>query len=177
MELAQIELLVIDAKQGDKAAFTQLCRYFHPSLLRYSYKLCNDVQLAHDAVQNSWIKITKSILKIEDPRAFRSWIYQSVKWQTLDLIRKDQRDKQRLSEIDVDELSADEDKNNSGYLLAHIAELSDIDKQAIHLFYLDNMSIEEISIVLEVPIGTVKSRLYRARQMLKDKMRRINHEH
>jgi len=177
MELAQIELLVIDAKQGDKTAFTQLCQHFHPSLLRYSYKLCQDVQLSHDAVQNSWIKITKSIVKIEDPRAFRSWLYQSVRWQTIDLIRKHQRDKQRLSEIDVDELSTEEDKNNNGPLLTHIAELSDIDKQAIHLFYLDEMSIEEISIVLEVPSGTVKSRLYRARQMLKNKLRRNDHEY
>jgi len=194
MEQAQIDLWVIEAKQGNKTAFSQLCRHFHPNLLRFAFKLCNNEQLAHDAVQNSWLKVTKSIHRIEDPRAFRSWMYQSVRWQTLDLLRKNQRVRDNEISDDIDSFSSINDDINSGVnssintkktnnlnrkksedlcsstLLEHIASLSEIDKQAIHLFYLEQMSLQEISIILDVAIGTIKSRLNRARNMLKQKL-------
>lgn len=54
-----------------------------------------------------------------------------------------------------------------------LSRLPNIEKQIIHLFYLDEMKIAEISIVLEIPTGTVKSRLNRARQMLKQKYQQL----
>jgi RNA polymerase sigma factor (sigma-70 family) len=178
MEKAQIELWVLDAKRGDENAFTQLCHHFHASLLRFSFKLSGNEQLAHDAVQNSWLKITKSITRIEDPRAFKSWLYQAVRWQTLDLMRQNKRKESwQLTEgtgKSIDDLSASNDafaeNHDNDNLLKIIATLADIDKQAIHLFYLEEMTLQEISIVLMVPIGTIKSRLNRARKKLKDKL-------
>ncbi|NQY36812.1 MAG: sigma-70 family RNA polymerase sigma factor [Alteromonadaceae bacterium] len=174
MEQAQIDLWVLEAKQGDKNAFTHLCRHFHPNLLRFSYKLSTNEHLAHDAVQNSWLKITRSITRIEDPRAFRSWIYRSVRWETYDLLRKNKRLDEKQIVDDVDNFCATEPEQNdtweTGDLLNHISTLPDIDKQSIHLFYLEQMSLQEISIVLEVPVGTIKSRLNRARKILKQRL-------
>lgn len=172
MEKAQIEILVIDAKQGDEKAFTALCQYFHPALLRFAYKLCSNETLAHDAVQNSWIKITKSLHQLQDPRAFRSWLYQAVRWQTVDLIRKNTKEINMLVDEGIDELviETNENVNNNEDLSIHLNKLPDIDKQAIHLFYLEEMSLEEIAIVLDKPIGTIKSRLNRARFTLKKLM-------
>ena len=174
MEQAQIDLWVLEAQQGDKSAFTHLCRHFHPNLLRFSYKLSANEQLAHDAVQNSWLKITKSITRIEDPRAFRSWIYRCVRWQTYDLLKKSKNQDDKHVVDDVDSFCAPEPEQNSTWesnnLLNHISTLSDIDKQSIHLFYLEQMSLQEISIILDVPVGTIKSRLNRARKVLKQKL-------
>ncbi len=173
MQQAEIELLVIDAQLGDEKAFTQLCHYFYKGLIHFAYKISGNEQLAQDAVQNSWLKIAKSFKRIKDPRSFKSWIYQSVRWQTLDLLKKQQKELNKQSTTDVEELidktpinGSEENKN----LLHHINQLAEIDKQAIHLFYLEEMSLQEISIIIAVPIGTIKSRLNRARKILKQKL-------
>ena len=91
----------------------------------------------------------------------------------LDLIRKQKFDKQCVSIDEVDELPNTEkvtEHENTDIVFKALSSLEDIDKQAIHLFYLEEMSVQEISIVLSIPQGTVKSRLNRARNSLKKKV-------
>lgn len=173
MEQAKIDLWVIDAKLKDEKAFEQLFKHFQPAVLRYAYKMKPDQQLAQEATQNSWIKIAKTISRLNDHRAFKSWLFQSVHWQMLDLIRKQKFDKQCVSIDEVDELPNTKkvtEHENTDIVFKALSSLEDIDKQAIHLFYLEEMSVQEISIVLSIPQGTVKSRLNRARNSLKKKV-------
>jgi len=171
MEQAQVEILVIEMQMGSRPAFDRLCRHFHSGLLRFSYKICHNEQLASDAVQNSWLKIANSIKSLNDPRAFKSWLYQLVRWQTLDLIRKTKRDKVSFTTEQVDsavDVQADikfEQPNDE--LLSALAKLSSMDRQAVHLFYLEEMTLTEIATVLDIAQGTVKSRLNRARNGLR----------
>ena len=108
-------------------------------------------------------------MRLEDPRAFKSWLYQAVRWQTLDLLKKSQHEQSWLCNNDIEQIGHVERNSGNDELKQHIEQLAEIDKQAIHLFYLEDMSIQEISIVLAIPTGTVKSRLNRARQTLKQK--------
>lgn len=170
MEQAQIDLLVIDAKLGNENAFEQLFHHFQQGLLRYAYKISSDAQVAQEATQNSWIKVTKNLSKLKDPRAFKSWLFQLTHWQVLDLIRKQKIHHKCVDIEDVDELEAPQVKAENSELYFQLSQLESIDKQAIHLFYLEEMSLQEISIVLSIPIGTVKSRLNRARKALKNKL-------
>jgi RNA polymerase sigma-70 factor (ECF subfamily) len=170
MEQAQIDLLVIDAKLGKDIAFEQLFNYFQQGLLRYAYKVSSDPQIAQEATQNSWIKVTKNLAKLKDPRAFKSWLFQLTHWQVLDLLRKQKIHDQYIDIEEVDELSSAAPVNENSELYFQLSQLENIDKQAIHLFYLEEMSLQEISIVLSIPIGTVKSRLNRARNTLKNKL-------
>lgn len=170
MEKAKIEILVIEMQMGCEKAFDQLCRYFHPSLLRFSYKICAHEQMAHDAVQNSWLKMTKSIKSLNDPRAFKSWIYQLVRWQTLDLLKKVNNDVLDFDSDEVDIAVSHEADVDYSDLLSLIDLLPAIDRQAVYLFYLEQMTLIEIAVVVETPVGTVKSRLNRARKFLKEKL-------
>lgn len=174
MEQAKIEVLVIEMQMGSRTAFDQLCRYFHVGLLRFSYKICRNEQMAHDAVQNSWLKLGKSIQSLKDPRAFKSWLYQLARWQTLDLLRKAQKDLLNFSDEEVDNTADSQPitpiEQVSSTLLNAIEKLSAIDRQAVYLFYLEDMTVAEISTVLEVAQGTVKSRLNRARNDLKQQL-------
>lgn len=107
----------------------------------------------------------------------RSWLYQLVRWRSLDIIRK--QNKTNITDEQYDEQqhqTADsegvEEKGNTGVgegLRAAIDRLPSIEKQMIHLFYIDELKIIEISKVLNIPSGTVKSRLNRARNLLKEK--------
>lgn len=176
MEQAELDLIVIEAKLGDDKAFECLYRHFQQAVLRYSYKVHPDRQMTQEANQNTWLKIAKNLPKLNDPRAFRSWLFQTAHWQMLDLLRKQAHVENKVVDENMDELAvANEsalcDKNHSE-LYQHINCLADIDKQAIHLFYLEELSLQEISIILSVPVGTVKSRLNRARKQLKEKLTR-----
>jgi len=174
MEQAQIEILVIEMQMGSRPAFDLLYRHFHSGLLRFSYKICHNDQLARDAVQNSWLRIAKSIKGLNDPRAFKSWLYQLVRWQTIDLIRKAKTElvdfrSEIIEQVD-DSQSEPRLEQPSSMLLSAIEKLNSIDRQAIYLFYLEEMTIAEISTVLDIAQGTVKSRLNRARLGLRNKL-------
>ncbi|MCF6193249.1 MAG: hypothetical protein L3J46_02815 [Kangiellaceae bacterium] len=80
MNQAEQDLLVLAAQNGNHQAFGLLARHFHGPLVKFAVKMSRDLELADDAVQESWIKIAKNIRKLKDPRAFKSWIYRLVRW-------------------------------------------------------------------------------------------------
>ena len=175
---AEEDLLVLAAQDGNHKAFNFLISHYHKALLRFGYKISSDKELVNDAVQDAWIKSVKNLHKLEDPRAFKSWIYRMVRWQITDLFRQ-QTHRRELFEVKLDD-SFDEstilNEQANKYDLGHENELTktinrlpQIEKQIIHLFYLDEMKLTEVAMVLEIPLGTVKSRLNRARKLLKQK--------
>ncbi|MCG8572473.1 MAG: sigma-70 family RNA polymerase sigma factor [Spirochaetes bacterium] len=172
MERASEELLVLSAQTGNSKAFNILFKCYNSSLLRFALKICNDSTLAAEAVQEAWINCARNLKKLQDPRAFRSWMYQLVRWRAIDQIRKI-----RLKQIPFDEAGTDQNDFNSQKstidnedLKSLINQLPAIDQQAIYLFYYEEMKISEIAVVLKIPSGTVKSRLNRARNTLKNKL-------
>jgi len=175
MNQAELDLLVLTAQNGSHRAFGLLVELYHKPLVGFAFKLGNDKELANDAVQESWIKAAKNIRKLKDPRAFKSWIYRLVRWKLLDMLRHKSRESNQLEALNEESVSDYLETESSGNETLSIAiqHLPNIEKQIIHLFYLDEMKIAEISIVLEIPAGTVKSRLNRARQMLKQKYQQL----
>ncbi|MCZ6871625.1 MAG: RNA polymerase sigma factor [Gammaproteobacteria bacterium] len=172
MDQAKEDLLVLSAQIGDTQAFGALFNLYQAPLLRFSFNVCGNLAMAKDAVQEAWIKCAKSIKRLKDPRAFKSWMYRSVRWRTIDLMRKSRTDHSSLDDVPEEQLIATSRESNQGNeeLVSKMAELSDIDRQALHLFYLEEMKISEIAVVLAIPPGTVKSRLNRARRVLREKL-------
>lgn len=171
MHQAEEDLLVLAAQKGNKKALNLLCDKYHNALLRYAFKVCNDKEIAQDAVQESWIKFAKNIRKLNDPRALKSWLFRLVRWSTIDLMRdanRHQGNEQNSVEL-ADEETRENNGDKSDELMLAINRLPAIEKQMIHLFYLDELKISEISAVLDIPSGTIKSRLNRARTLLKQK--------
>ncbi|MCF2946927.1 RNA polymerase sigma factor [Paraglaciecola aquimarina] len=176
---AEEDLLVMAAQQGNQQAFSLLFQRHQQALVRFAFKLSNDREIAKEATQEAWIKSTKTILKLRDPRAFKSWLYRLTRWQTIDLIRQSMgRHKlidPNIEQDDMDcipddkQLNEDKDQDQAMSIMEAIDKLPGIEKHMIHLFYLDDMTVAEVSVVLEIPVGTVKSRLNRARQLLKQK--------
>lgn len=171
MHQAKEDLLVLAAQNGNQKAFNLICQRYHKLLLRYAFRICNDKETAKEATQDSWIKISKNIRKLNDPRALRSWLYRTVRWRTVDLMRDAKRYRSHESQFDeeVHGETKDEDNCGSEELALAINRLPSVEKQMIHLFYLDELRISEISAVLNIPGGTVKSRLHKARKLLKEK--------
>lgn len=172
MDRAKEDLLVLAAQTGDARAFEALFRIHNDALRRFAYRLSGDETLATDAVQEAWITLSKSLKGLRDPRGFRVWAYKTVRWRTVDMARK--RGQPAASIDDVSELlltnGETEPDATSGQLARHMAALKAGDRQLLALFYLEELKLTEIAGILEVPVGTVKSRLNRARAHLKDRM-------
>lgn len=181
MQQAEEELLIIAAQAGNQKAFALIYKNYQQSLLRFAFQLCGNSDLAQDAVQEAWIFISKNLRKVHDPRAMKSWVYQQVRWRTLDLIRKNNKNQQVNEEFEeskcfaeseyiADSISTENNElENENSLLEAIKKLPPTEKQMIYLFYLDELKIVEIAEILNIPNGTVKSRLNRARKLLKQK--------
>ena len=170
---AEEDLLVLSAQNGNHKAFNALFLKYQKPLLRFAFKLSNDQELAHDGVQDCWIKASKNLSQLRDPRVFKSWIYRMVKWRMMDLLRSKFKHDTRYTNEFNDVLNNENTLADNEYHSSKGSELSKainqlpvLEKQIIHLFYLDEMKLVEISIILDIPVGTVKSRLYRARKLL-----------
>lgn len=159
-------LLVVRAQGGCSASFGVLYRSYGPSLVRFAYKLSGNKQLAEDAVQDAWVTTARTLQKLEEPEGFRAWIFKAVRWRTLDYLRKKSfkdvplENAEDIAGGNVDTLAT------GGQIQALISQLPAIEQQAIHLFYIEELSLTEISEIISVPVGTLKSRLNRARGRL-----------
>lgn len=171
MPTANVELWVLLAQDGDIQAFNNIYQHFNKSLIYFAIKQCANQTVAEEAVQEAWIKLSKSISNINDPKILKSWLFKAVYWRIIDLIRQQQRIQNNLQTFEQHMKSEQhlvENTNEStDSLMSLINQLPAIDKDVVHLFYLEDMTLVEISHVLAVPIGTVKSRLNRARHTLK----------
>lgn len=165
------DLLVLAAQGGNMRAFELLYRHYHKPLLRFAYRLSGDEALAHDALQEAWITLSKTLTKLNDPRGFRVWAYKTVRWRVTDQVRRRGQTPEPFDEL-IDSPTPEKHSEDitSDQLRAHINRLPEDDRHTITLFYLGELSLAEISAVLDVPVGTVKSRLNRARNSLREKI-------
>lgn len=172
---AELDLLVLEAQNGNEKAFECLIAFFHPQLVKFAINFSGNHALAKDAVQDAWINISKKLKSLKDPRAFKSWIFRAVRWRLLDLIKAKsyQFEVSENSDLNVESslsVELDESALENQLLRKLINNLDEHERVVIFLFYLAELPLTEIALVLEIPTGTVKSRLDRARNNLRKQM-------
>jgi RNA polymerase sigma-70 factor (ECF subfamily) len=129
-------------------------------------------------MQETWAAVVRGIHRLNDPARFRSWIYRIVGNKSADWIRSNQarrrlhsqvaRESKSVTSVTSVTLESGADENVIGTLRELFRTLP-IEKQTIlSMFYLDEMSVAEMGFALQIPEGTVKSRLFHARRMLKE---------
>ena len=167
------EYLVASARAGERAAWERLVKHWQVRLLAHAYRLTGDVEQAKDVAQDAWADIIRDLPKLREVSVFPAWAYRIVTRKAADHIRRAQR-KRRTEVAYSDELKVGNDTTlhqepyvNSGPLSRAIQKLPPQQRAAIALFYLQDLSITEISVALEVPAGTVKTRLMHARNKLR----------
>lgn len=174
------ELLVIRCQQQDREAVGLLWKRWQPKVLKWSFSFLNNQDEAYEIAQESWISIFKSIHRLSDPAMFRFWAYRIVQRRSADFIKSQQRARQAAKESAADNpvtTQAEGDKeDNVSVMLKAIKELPVLHQEMLRLFYLEKFSVKMISQFLELPEGTVKSRLFYARKELKNKLKEIHHE-
>lgn len=165
--------LIRAAQSGDRDALITLLREIEHQVYRTAYYILNDEQDAMDASQEALIRIYTKIGSYEEKAQFKTWVQRIVTNICIDKFR---RTKPTVS-IDEHELVF-QDKQNveqsvmSSYLAQDIQEaidqLPDHHRTVIVLRYLQDFSYNEIADCLNLPLNTVKSYLFRARQQLQN---------
>lgn len=163
--------LVASARVGDRKAFALLVQRWNGRLLAHAWRLLGDAEQARDAVQDGWGEVVKGLPRLADAEAFPAWAYRIVSRRAARLIGRLRRER-RLSEAldrEVEAAPAEMDGGgaDSTRLRRAIAALPAEQRAAIALFYLEELSVAEVAVALDVPAGTVKTRLMNARAKLR----------
>jgi len=171
------EWLVLKARSGDVRAMNLLVKEWHPKLLRYASRQIRDGEAAKDVVQDTFMTVTKGIRKLNDPAAFPRWIYQILHRRGVDYLRRETRSRKNDSFSAPVNQTLDEDKTTEALDIQRALRNLDSDSyQVVHLHYLHDLNLKEISRIIGVPEGTVKSRLYSARKNLRQFLGGKDHE-
>lgn len=170
------EWLVVNCQLGNSDALQQLMKIWYPKLLRYAFRQLGDQQKAQDAVQNTFEVVAKSIGKIKDPGSFAKWVYQTLQYKGVDIIRQKQRQDRLCNEF----LAFQTAHGTEQEVLGEEAENLEFEHmlnglqpelyQLVHLHYLEGFSMLEISELLAIPTGTIKSRMHQARKLIQNNL-------
>ena len=152
--------LVLLAQAGDRAALGALLEGVRARLRGYLRVITRDEARADDALQETFVIAVRKLRFLRDPRAFRAWIYRIA-------TREARRGWARQAEeIDGEAIAARVDveaeaisAQTAAMLRERVAELPERSRAVIALHFFEEMPLEAIAAILEVPAGTVKSRL------------------
>lgn len=158
----------------DEGALEALIARTESACYRLAYSITNDSELSRDALQEAYFLVFQRIGQLREPAAFKGWLFRIVNHCCHDILRRRRREVQTDFEEreDLQELSEGgdlaEEVTRAQKIRATFAALPEIDRTALALREVCSMSYEEMSRVLDVPLGTVRSRLAKARQRFID---------
>lgn len=181
--------LMLEVKGGDKAAFEELVRRHHRGLVNFFYRLAYDTQLAEDFAQETFMRVYLHADDYRESALFTSYLYRIARNLWIDEIRK-RTSRPRLTPqgtlsaertdngesvipqpADSEENRPDEsllEKERAGILHAAIEKLDEDHRITLVLSMIKEIKYSEISAILDIPVGTVKSRVHNALNMLRD---------
>lgn len=180
-------LVISRARQGEESAFAELLRRYRAPVFNLCLRMLKNRDDAEDLAQDVFIKVFAMLDRYDERYAFRSWLFKIAANQCIDFIRKnrvkllslDEPVSYRGDEIErefpdegptpADELAS---KELSELLREITDELPPHYRSMIVLRHQEHLSYEEIAQVMDLPLGTVKARIHRARAMMKEKITR-----
>ncbi len=168
MTPAQQRALVLRAQSGDREAFDALLAAIAPPLLRYVSRVTGDTVLAEDVVQETLIAIVRKLGWLQDASLFRAWAYRIASREAFRALKK-RRVADPVGEVATEDVAPDPWLRDR--LLSSIERLTPAARAVITLHYLEEMPISEVADVLDLGVGTVKSRLaYGLAQLRKENL-------
>ncbi|MBU0703062.1 MAG: sigma-70 family RNA polymerase sigma factor [Chloroflexi bacterium] len=167
---AELEL-ISQAQQGDRRAFGELVRLNREGVINVVYRMCGDVNLAEDAAQEAFVRAWKHLPSYRPQSPFRNWVYRIATNVALDALRRERE----TVDIDALPLAASnegpeatvEREERGEWVRQAILALPPASRAVLVLREYEGLSYREIADALDIPIGTVMSRLNYARTRLR----------
>ncbi|MBM7036274.1 sigma-70 family RNA polymerase sigma factor [Vibrio ulleungensis] len=158
----------VNSDMDKQNKYESLVRAYHRDLFRYAYWLCKDRTVAEDLVQETCLRAWKSLDSLQDEKAAKAWL--------ITILRRENArrfERKQLELVDIDDHSGDAYVNDDGFhqqewLQAQILRLDVEYREPLFLQVVGGFSGEEIGTILDLNTNTVMTRLFRARNQLKE---------
>jgi RNA polymerase sigma-70 factor (ECF subfamily) len=165
------EEMVEKIRLFDQELYSVIIERYQHKLMRYSTHLVNDKDKALDIVQDSFIKAFINLQGFDTKKKFSSWIYRIVHNEAMNSIKKYRKEVKMPEDFDFpsdeDMTKEFEDKENVIKVEGCLRKIPLLYSEPLSLYYLDEKTYEEISDILRIPMGTVATRISRARTAMK----------
>ncbi len=165
------EALVAIVRTKDKERFAEIVERYQLKLLRYATQLVHDEQKASDVVQDAFVKAYINLHGFDVKKKFSSWIYRIVHNEAMNAVKKYHKETPLAPEMDI---KSDENiehdytkKELIAYTQSCLGDMPLLYSEPLALYYLDEKSYDEISDILRIPMGTVATRIARAKKLMK----------
>jgi len=180
--------LIKKALSGDQAAYQKLVARHRQAVFHVVFKMVRNREEADDLVQEAFMKAFASLASYREEFRFTTWLYRIAANAAIDSLRRQKIEAMSLDEpVETEEgtvgleiadtsYNPEEDalKKEKGLsIMDAIASLPPKYREVIELVHLKEKPYDEIAAILRVPIGTVKARIFRARELLKKKLKSI----
>ena len=177
MAIPQVETeaaLIEKAQSGDRSAYAELVRQHHQGTINVVYRMCGDTQLAEDAAQDAFIQAWLNLSSFRSGTSLRNWLYRIAVNAALDTLRR--APKTPFAEFDTLSMPDPQAGPEAALLQKErritvqkaILSLAEASRAVLVLREYGGLSYQEISSALDIPLGTVMSRLNYARERLKE---------
>lgn len=174
---------ILLARQGNPEALTELIRELSPGIFRFAQRMTRSDEEARDITQETFLKMIKNLDRYDPTWPFSTWVYRIARNLCIDRSRHRSRWRFnffRRDEDDEDDPMAELPDNRDSQLTSLLSretgsvieealqKLKPAYREVLVLYHFEELSYQDIASVLQIPIGTVMNRIFRARQQLKD---------
>ncbi|QDT09988.1 RNA polymerase sigma factor [Planctomycetes bacterium K23_9] len=168
-------VLVVRCQLGETDAWELLVQRWHPRLARFVVNMIVDRANADDVMQTAWLRIVRSLNRLRAPERFEAWAFRVARLSVMDHLRRQYREpvSEAFAESEQGSPSAEREAERieiEDLVRVGLDELHATEREVIVLHYLEQLNVAEVAMVCNVPPGTVKSRLFRARATLRQKL-------
>lgn len=180
--------LISEIKQGDDQAFSELVDLYKDKVYQVAYRMVGHPQEAQDVAQEAFLRVYTNLDKYDVNRKFSTWVFRIATNVAIDRLRKRKPDVHLQDNVKgteaityesqlaaTDELPEDQvvQLELQDWIQSEINHLPPKYRTAIILKYLEDLSLKEISEVMDLPVATVKTRIHRGREALRKRMRHV----
>lgn len=188
MESFIIKEKIKQVKKGDQSAFEDVVGIFQNRIYQHCLRMVGNTHEAEDLAQEAFIRAYINIYSFDNNRKFSTWLYRIATNLTIDRLRKRKPDYyldaeikgteglNMYSQLATDERLPEEEVEGlelQNHIHQEIASLPPIYRSIIILRYLEEFTLKEISEIMDIPLGTVKTRIHRGREALRKKLRHM----
>lgn len=168
-ERVKEEWIAVRCQLGESEAFRELIDIMEARLSYYIRRFINDEHTACDILQEVWLVVFQKIKSLRNVSAIRSWLYRITHDKIANYLRDKRIEEKALTGLAYQEtdkeITFSEDEAREIHQL--LDKISPVHREVLVLYFIENMEYEEIAKVTECSIGTVKSRLYYAKNALR----------
>jgi RNA polymerase sigma-70 factor (ECF subfamily) len=173
----QVEKIVRRCQDGERAAFEELFEIFQPRLKYYVRRLDSEGIGTNDILQDVWLSVFKKIDKLKDAQNFAVWLYRIARNKIYDGFRRKETFEKLPEEEEFPVSGGTElvfDANDAEKLHKALNKLKPYHREVLTLCFVEQMSYQSIADVVGCSIGTVRSRIFYAKQSLREEMEKQN---